>query len=699
MHLSYEQGPDGDFQPEQSLKLPKPEDVQPTNLQARAGSDLSRFSIRPPERHRPSASYSYTQGEGRRARPRSIAEVERPELFGKETLVLLAKYFADALEKGESALLAGQLLFPQNDEAAALYAKKIEKALSEKEDALLKALALYPQDRELALLKQEQILGKQELTLEQQTALYVGLNPSGSKKEDRALQKKLVKELSPFHGEEVNPANRATALTKFAKRELASRPKHISTDEELGALFQATPDEVREILEDRDFGLSDDELRTRTERLILNRNNGEQALSTRLYRAVRTFASIENEMYRNNAIDTPSRRKYLQELFGVSRDKVNRCMRFLYSDDLYTREQAFGREDHHQRKRDIAETVLRELRDFELEKVDSIRSSSELAAEFGVEGPSVEHYLTELLPPETRHTRQLVLRRLQKGEEFMSSPLEYVRTELEAFRKGEIELIRGNEHLADLFQVSSSTIEDQLTPVNGGLDEREFRDREFALALQASQTRPDIALKTTYASYVTEMILKQRELQDIGDGGWSPEKLIKLPCDSYEGLAVALEFDKHFPDWSIVPGETIEVEIGNRRIDFFFPSERLFVEYHPILKYHSRDGRGEIESRDEYQQYRVIKEELGSASESLAKRYGQSYENLLLQKYRAEREAVIASDPRFRDCRLKVLTDKQDVYRFLTQYGVNVGSEQAFNRRFRLNCGKIKAARETEAAA
>ncbi|RME59251.1 MAG: hypothetical protein D6780_05355, partial [Candidatus Dadabacteria bacterium] len=607
-----------------------------------------------------------------------ITVVSGIEPYPKEAINLFAKYFQGTLLPNESIDLASKLIFPFNRDAAELY-KSYRKGDKVNED-LLNAYCLAGGNKEIFQLYKKKLVEGHPLTPEEIIKLHSYQAFPNSPKRAAVYREEIdrvVAKASTFQ-------EKKEGILKLVLAGIEKNTPPISVAE-LSVLFRLPRKAVRQIIHQE---LSPAQLLRYRERNLLMHYDTAKAFRLRILQAVRNFLSIENEMYKAGAARRLSTDKQLASLLGVSPTYIRHCLQFAYKTDRNFRLAKLRSTVFQGIKDEITDRVQREIKKYKrsIRGRENLSTEEQLANEYGLLPITVYHILKEGLSADDFSARQLALYEMNKLPEFLQSPRAFVREELLAFQRGEIEWIHTDEELSKLFTATPASIRIALSPFNGGLTHSEFKSREFILALAKPAPAPAEALRLEIVELIKERVLRKTEEIDLG------RDRSKVKFDSYEEAACAILLERYVPGFRAEEGKTLHIPVGKGFIDFKVGD--FLIEYHPIKAYWTKDGTGDFENYFEYDQFNKIKKALGKISATRKRAYIERVKNALLAEYRKQRERLIKNDPVYAGTTLLIATSPEEFYHIVIKaLGRNVPDKKSFIREFRRLAAMAKASR------
>lgn len=621
----------------------------------------------------------------------NLALISGLERFDQKTLKLLAEHLDHGLKNGQRAELAGRLVFPANEEAAQLYSQLIRRGLGKVRELALTALARFPANDAGAAIYLQKLKGKPPLTFEQNVQLYAArMFPDDTR---RATQygRELTKGLRPLHtGPNPGPGALAKRVCDFVRTEIFSERTVISKLSELRSLFGLKKADVQAALKDSRHGLSKYEEDLRALKLLMLREDPKNVLSVQVIKGIRSYVALENELHKNGAIEQISTRKEIALLFGVSKDQATRYLRYSFAPDLRYREQVFGNLDRDQLAQQVVAAVREEFSGLPSDPKRGLSSDEQLAEMFKLTPVAIYQILNRGLDSSEIQRRSFVLRENQQEGEHLRSPVVFVRQELKAFSKGEIDQLSDDEVVGRVFGVAPATIADRLLPSSAGLSKDDYRERAFVLALRNSQDPAAEALRKVMTEYLKERVLRHKgalpqgeSAQTVSNGnGSSKVHFMGYEFDSCEEAACGVLMQKYLPGFQIVPGETFQVAVKGGRCDFLYNG--TFIEYHPIKAFWTSNGNGSFKTQEHYERFLAIKRQLAGMPKKMRQHYVDQVKVELLQSYEEERKALVKSSVAYGECDLRVVTSAEDLYySVIRPFGKNVPSKKAFEAEFK----------------
>lgn len=655
--------------------------------------------------------------------PFKIARLAKTCFANSRVLHLLVAYFERGIDRKKGAELASALMFPGCQKGALLYQRMLLHGLKPAQKIMLNALALYPGDMRIAQLWAAQTAGTRSLTLRERVDLYAFQVETSSAAAARHRAAGLFKRIAPFHLKNCDEDCLRQEIIAAVRQEAASAGHFVADNRQLADLFGVSSAKVQRYLTDAALGLNAQEQKQRSHDLGLVPRRLEHVLRQRLLHALRQLIGLENEMHRRGVIKAVSPREQLSSLFGVGVKEVKICLRFLPPEEWHYRERVFGNVVREERAGELAKEVRRELADWRAGLKTKIRSDAVLAKLLGVLPVAVHHYLNEELDQNEQRLRDSALRENMILEKHRSSLFNFVRQEIQAFHRGEINRLYSDHELGAIFNLSALQVGERLNAGQGGLSPAEQRLRGFALELQKPEDVISYAARREWLQFVTDRIeRKARQTQKSPQRDESASQLIIVPrrrsrprgrrrggankpaiCrkygyhvvfegttyGSYEEAALGALLGRYL-GVELMDRRTVQVMVGGHAFDFFLPDERLLVEYHPIVLLNTGRGFGSFKNRADYENYLALK-----ADTSLSKRRKQRIiaetKHRLYCEYFNQRDAIRRSDAAFQDCRLLVVTSPESFYdRVVAMVGRNIPSRETFMSDYRRQLVRVK---------
>lgn len=629
--------------------------------------------------------------------------------YSERTKELLASYFLDSLSGPRRSELAGLLVFPTLPAAAALVAKKIENGLSPREDAQLTALTIFPENARAANLYEVQLSGRRALTIKEKAELYA------IRAKSELLEGKNNNPLDNGDiAQEVSSALRAAAdaaqnedeqkriVLKFVRQELERGGKMVSSTAQLRELFDLSRAAVDRILADPRDGLNAREIQVREQRLSWLAEEPKLALAIRRINALRDFISIENELHQTGVIETLSSTRQLGELAGLTPQKTAYALRFLPLEQQRYRDEGAGKETLVDKQKELITLVRNDMQAKRDGRVQSLRSDVELGQILGLAPITVWHYLRQTLSKQDCEFRDYLLREQKGASPLPQSASSFIKGELEAFRRGEINRLSAESELAELFKIPEHDLVECLQSEMSGLSFEDHKLRALVIALQQPPSATSVALRQTAIVGVRDAICRYEDTLRSDPGpteGAEDEELLErearpknkrvfrgLTFDSLEEAACAALLEKYVDNFKLIPGKTYQVPVKGRYVDFIVNGD--VVEYHPILLFWSASGTGSMKSLKEYLEFNAVKSELSGKEKSLF--IGET-KAFLAKRYQDERAAILRSSPLHRNSRLVVaLSPEEFYYTVIRAHATNPPSLEKFQIDFERIKGVIR---------
>ena len=379
--------------------------------------------------------------------------------------------------------------------------------------------------------------------------------------------------------------------------------------------------------------------------------------------ALRALVAIENDLHQSGTCSKLSSVLELSQLLGLSEKKIRDHLRFLPREDAKYRERELHGYKLEEARQKIVNQVRAELENYKPAAV--LTSDEEISQKLAISPVAALHLVLSHLSHEFKTLRTFALRTAGRTGAHLAAPLALVRAELAAFNKGEIERLHSDTELAAMFGTSLLIIENELAAEGIGLNPEEKRARQFILTLQQPQDP---------ASRAARRIVFEGQQKKI-EAAWPLPKLPGLArrepaiakqgrihfrgnwFDSIEEAACAQLLEKYLEGFALVRGETLQVAVGSKFVDFKIGE--VFVEYHPIALYKDKSGRGGFASFEDYFSYLQKREGL-----SLKDRQElvEATKIELARDYQAAREQVIAASPEHRGRKLILATTPEEFF-------------------------------------
>ena len=151
--------------------------------------------------------------------------------------------------------------------------------------------------------------------------------------------------------------------------------------------------------------------------------------------------------------------------------------------------------------------------------------------------------------------------------------------------------------------------------------------------------------------------------------------------------AIGRLLSNYIPGWDIEKGETWQVkdrELKVGGIDFYFPEQGFFLEYHPPLVYSGKNNTGDLKSFKDYKKFMKIKNKI---RERKGTQRGMDFQrhigNIISRKYVKSRECAI-EDSGYRGTPLIHAASPEEVYdKIILAYSLEPPKKDLFLAEFR----------------
>lgn len=164
----------------------------------------------------------------------------------------------------------------------------------------------------------------------------------------------------------------------------------------------------------------------------------------------------------------------------------------------------------------------------------------------------------------------------------------------------------------------------------------------------------------------------------------------------YEGVyfaslgeaATGVLLQKYIPDYRVIEGSTFQVTEGiGKPIDFLVGD--IFIEYHPILPFKSRNGLGDFETQETYELYK--KGMANCCTKEARDDYMHRFREMLLESYRSKRRFLLSLSEKYKNCELIVIGGPEELYDdVICRLGQNYPDKQEFIVEFKRLQKQIK---------
>lgn len=604
------------------------------------------------------------------------------------TYDLLAAYFLRQSAAKESAELAGRLLFPENPRGAALVQLGVKDKGASPESAELRALALFPRDESLARRFEEQERAGQVVDVGEWAALYSARAFPGVAAVAKRFPEELERCLDSLRRREASPADRIDVVCALVQAERGYHSASVATSSELAQVFGLDRRVIEREIKTR---LGEDFSRWREERLAERKAAETFSLSNLRISAIRSLVSTEIELHRLHAISQLSNHQELAALFDVSVDQMKHYLRFVPLEDTQYRNKVLKAGDETQIRSELARSVHQEIYQHQA-RPGKIRSDEDLAKIFGINAGTVHLSLLRDLPEKVRRLRDAALANQGAISPSAQSPVAFVRNELAAFERSEVDRVHTDAEIARLFGLSTEDVTTALRGSSQPLSIEEARVRRFIQQLQHPEDPGSRAMRGSTTRDQVERVLKSF-VKIFREKGVTPpviEKRLRegrsparysyadLGFDSLDEAACGILLQRYVLGRELKPGVELQVSVGKWFLDFVL--QDVVIEYHPIVLRLPRGGPGVFKTWQEYEHFRkqrdrVPRDQRRDFIEDMRQQY--------TERYRAERQAIINLSPELRNKRLIVVTSKEEFYfEVIRRLSKNPPTKVAFDRQW-----------------
>ncbi|RMD85774.1 MAG: hypothetical protein D6808_04660 [Candidatus Dadabacteria bacterium] len=308
----------------------------------------------------------------------------------------------------------------------------------------------------------------------------------------------------------------------------------------------------------------------------------------------------------------------------------------------------------------VAADVRSDLRS----KPDALDSDKKIGEKLGISPVTVYKFLRNTLSEDDFQLRAYTLTIKGKGIPQTYTLEEFVREETEAYMRGEINSLESPSELASLFGISEEMALKLLLKARGKLTDQQNAARDFYFSNRIMPNLTLEAMREVAVIIIKESLIKTSSIPSKSkkntDGSHYYRVSYKgLNFDSAEEGACALTMEEFIEGFELKEGETFQVRIGSKRIDFLIGD--TFVEYHPIQAFWRRNGEGDFKSLREYLRFKETKEGSTIPKDKI-RLFIEEVKSRLEKQYFEERRRVIDSDLAHRDKELIVATTPEELY-------------------------------------
>jgi hypothetical protein len=605
--------------------------------------------------------------------------------YRKETLELLALYFEGVADKTQLAMLAGQLIFPNDSVGAALMSNhNIRNSRGGTQTAAgeLHAHAVFPNCQAARDSWERLHYGVSPNPLHDLVMVYATRSYGDSPDLLAANLKRMQTKFEYLSGTEATSAERQEDLVRFVRGELLSETRAALPDETLAVMYGLPIKAVREALHHPHKGLTDAEELTRQEKITIEEHFYKNALQIRVVQGIRNFVLLENELHRSSSVESLSSSYDLAKVFCLPVGAIEKHLNYLFQDDRdYRREQNKGSLP---KNTGILPIVQKRIESEEASKL----SESYLAAEFSMPQLLVYRLLRQGLSNEMFDRRSTLLGEYGAPQAPFHKPKSFIEEELSLFLSGALDSISSDHEIRRMFNRSDtqSLLREISCHSRGGLSRDAFCKREILLALAQKEQELDRALQDLIRGKVSDALqnVRQRRSRRLhkeqkSSGKDRSVQHLGLTFDSVEEAACASLMQKYLTDFRLEEGVSSQVRVGNRRFDFFY--KNIFIEYHPILLFFRRDGRGSFRTLREYRSFLDTFQSLKIKDPKTALEYRAAKRKELFNEYREERQKILGKHESTANSHLIVISNCDELYnRVISEFSNRYIAPDAFRK-------------------